>query len=174
MDSGTNPDLGALLPYLVPVLILAMVVRRSLRQRKLKAERLWIMPVLLLFVGGSALAASPPTNPILIAAVAVSLALGALAGWWRGRLTHITIDPETHDLTSRTSPIGTLLIAGLFALRYGLRMVEISHPNALPGGAAMATDVLMVFAIGMMSVQRLEMWLRCQRLIAGAARTKMI
>jgi hypothetical protein len=167
-----SPDFNQLLPYLLPIVVLALIVRRSLRARKLKAERLWIMPVLLLFVGGSALLASPPAGPVSIGAVAASLAAGALAGWWRGRLTHITIDPETHDLTSRTSPVGMLLVAGLFAVRYGLRMVELDRPSALPGGAALATDALLVFAIAMMAVQRLEMWLRCQRLIAEAVRAK--
>jgi hypothetical protein len=167
-----EPNIGPALPYLVPLLILVMIVRRSLRERKLKAERLWIMPVLLLFVGASTLYASPPTTPIGFATVGATLALGGLAGWWRGRLTHITIDPATHDLTSRTSPIGMLLVAGLFAARYGVRMIELQHPNALPGGAALIADGLITFAVAVTAVQRLEMWLRCQRLIAEAVRAK--
>ncbi|MDR3511316.1 MAG: DUF1453 family protein [Caulobacteraceae bacterium] len=167
-----DPNLNQTLPYLVPILVLVLVVRRSLRERKLKAERLWVMPVLLLFVGGSSLVNAPPQTPLAIAVVAVGLALGAAAGWWRGRLTHITIDPATHELTSRTSPVGVLLVAGVYALRYGLRMVELQHPNALPGGASVVADALMIFAIATMAVQRLEMWLRCQRLVAEAVKAK--
>jgi hypothetical protein len=167
-----QPDLNHLLPYLIPVLVLALVVRRSLRQRKLRAERLWIMPVVLLLVGGASLAASPPVTPLAIGVVVASLALGAAAGWWRGRLTHITIDPETHDLTSRTSPIGVLLVFGLFMARYAVRMVELQHPAALPIAAGVVADGLMTFAIAMMAVQRLEMWLRCRRLLADAVQAK--
>ena len=168
-----NSDLTQFAPYLLPALILVLVVRRSLTERKLKAERLWVMPVLLLAVGGWALYASPPVNPLAIGAVTAALALGVLAGWWRGRLPRITIDPATHNLTSKTSPIGTLLIAGLYLLRYGVRAYEVDHPAALPGGAALITDALMVFAIGMLSVQRLEMWLRCRRLLAEAKAAKV-
>jgi hypothetical protein len=167
-----EPDLGQTLPLLLPALVLALVVRRSLRERKLKAERLWVMPVLLLLVAGSSLYSTPPTTPWAIGAVLVAVALGAVAGWWRGRLTHITIDPATHDLTSRTSPLGVLLVGGLYILRYGLRYYGLQHPSVLPGGSVAIADALMALAIVMVAVQRLEMWLRCQRLIADAVRAK--
>lgn len=162
-----QPDLGHALPLLLPALILALVVRRSLRERKLKAERLWVMPVLLLVIAGGSLYATPPTSPVAIGATLGAVALGAIAGWWRGRLTHITVDPATHDLTSRTSPWGVLLIGGLYILRYGIRWYGMQHPDALPGGSTAVADALMALAIVMVAVQRLEMWLRCQRLIAG-------
>jgi hypothetical protein len=161
-------DTSHLLPYLIPIAILALVVRRSLRSRKLKAERLWVMPAFLLLVGLSVLVASPPVTPVAIAVVVGALAVGAAAGWWRGRLTHITVDPATHELTSRASPVGVILIAGLYLLRYGLRMVELKNPNAIPGGAALVTDGLTLFGIGMLALQRLEMWLRCRHLLADA------
>ena len=162
------PEVQQMLPYLLPVLLLALVLRRSLRERKLQAERLWIMPMLLLAIGGMSLIASWPGTLLALTVVLIALLLGSTIGWWRGRLTHITVDPETHDLTSRTSPVGVLLIGGVFAVRYALRVYEVSHPAALPGGATLGADALLIFAIGMMSVQRLEMWLRCQRLIAEA------
>jgi hypothetical protein len=168
MDPGLTP----LLPYLLPLLALVLIVRRSLRRRRLKAERLWVMPVLLLAIAGSSLAASPPAASSAVAAVVAAAALGALAGWWRGRLTHIAVDPATHELTSRTSVVGALLVAGLFAVRYGLRMIELQRPAALPGGAGLATDALMAFAVAMVAVQRLEMWLRSRRLVAEAVRAK--
>jgi len=167
-----EPNLSQTLPYLLPLLVLVMIVRRSLRHRRLRAERLWVMPVLLLFVAGSTLSASPPAGVVALGAIGAALALGAAIGWWRGRLTHIAVDPETHDLTSRTSAIGAILVAGLFAVRYGLRMLELRDPAAIPGGAALITDVLMVFAVALTAAQRLEMWLRCQRLLAEAVKAK--
>ena len=167
-----NPDLAHLLPYLIPIALLALVLRRSLRHRKLNADRLWVMSAILPLLGVVILYQSPPKTMVGVIAIAAALALGAAAGWWRGRLTTITVDPETHALTSRTSSLGVLLIAGLFALRYGLRMVEVQNPGAIPGGAGLATDVLMVFGIGMMAVQRLEMWLRAERLLKEARAAK--
>jgi hypothetical protein len=158
-------DPNKLLPFLLPALFLAIIVRRGLRERSLKVDRLWVTPVVLLMVAGSALYANPPTTPLSYAVVAVALALGAAIGWWRGRLTRITVNPETEELTSRTSPIGVLVIAGIFLIRYGLRYLMEKNPSVVPGGAPVATDGLMMLAIGAMAVQRLEMWIRAQRLL---------
>jgi Protein of unknown function (DUF1453) len=163
-----TPDIQQMLPYLLPVLLLVLVLRRSLRERKLKAERLWIMPVLVLAIGAMSLIASWPGTLLAVIVILAALLLGSTIGWWRGRLTHIAIDPTSHELTSRASPVGVLLIGAVFAARYALRVYEVSHPTSLPGGAALGADALLVFAIGAMAVQRLEMWLRCQRLIAVA------
>lgn len=161
-------DTQRLLPLLIPVLILAIIIRRGLRDRKVKVERLWVLPALLLLVAGSSLYAAPPKHVLAAGVEALALALGAAAGWWRGRLTNITINPETHELTSRTSPFGVLLIAGLFLVRFGLRYEAQTNPGVIPGGAGLVTEALLVLAIGMMATQRLEMWLRCQRLLAEA------
>ena len=112
-----TPDMQQMLPYLLPVLLLALVLRRSLRERKLQAERLWIMPMLLLAIGGMSLIASWPGTLLALTVVLIALLLGSTIGWWRGRLTHITVDPETHDLTSRTSPVGVLLIGGVVTVQ---------------------------------------------------------
>jgi hypothetical protein len=119
---------------------------------------------------------------IAIAGLIVVLGLGGLAGWFRGRFTQISVDPDSHELTSKASPVALVLIAGLFVLRYGLRLyVEqdgaAGSPGRLNAGAAALTDGLLLFSVGVVGVQRLEMWLRARRLLADsiaakAARTK--
>jgi hypothetical protein len=166
-------DPNKLLPLLLPVLILALIVRRGLRERRLNADRLWVLPLLLLFVAGSSLYAAPPTSAFGYAVVAISAALGAVAGWWRGRLTNIVVNPDSHELTSRTSPIGVIVIAAIYLLRYGVRYLMQANPTAVPGGATLATDALMVLAIAMIAVQRLEMWLRAEQLLKSARAAKI-
>ncbi len=160
-----------LLPYLIPVLILLLIVRRGMTARQIKIERMWVMPVLLLFAGASMFASAQVPGVMIIGELAAALAGGAVVGWYRGRLTHITIDPATHDLTSKTSPVGVVLIAVLFAARYGIRLafpeVGSSHASLASQAGAIA-DTLALFGIGAMVVQRLEMWLRCRRLLAEA------
>ena len=119
--SGMDPQTAKLLPILLPVLILALVLRRNLQPRPLQIERMWLYPAILIFLLGSALYESPPTTMLAIGFLAVGLVLGAAAGWYRGRLTRITIDPETHALTSQASMWGTVLVVALIVVRYGLR-----------------------------------------------------
>jgi Protein of unknown function (DUF1453) len=163
---------GPLLPYLLPLLFLMLIVRRGMTARKIKIERMWVMPALLILAGASLFTAAQVPSPLIMAELAAALAGGGVVGWYRGRLTHITIDPATHDLTSRTSPVGVVLIAVLFAARYGIRVAFPSagyeHPGSLGSQAGAIADALALFGIGAMVVQRLEMWLRCRRLLAEA------
>jgi hypothetical protein len=160
-----------LLPYLLPVLILLLIVRRGMTARQIKVERMWVMPALLTFAGASMFASAQTPSLMIVAELAAALAGGAVVGWYRGRLTHITIDPATHDLTSKTSPVGVVLIAVLFAARYGLRLafpdLGAAH-GSLSSQAVAIADALALFGIGALVVQRLEMWLRCRRLLAEA------
>jgi hypothetical protein len=167
-----QPDTAHLAPLLVPLLILVILVRRSLRERRVKVERLWLAPVLLVMVAGTTLYAAPPKSLMGGLVVALGLGVGAAMGWWRGRLTNVSVNPETHELTSRTSPIGVLLVAGLFVLRYALRYGAESRSIEIPGGATLLTDALLLFAVGTVSAQRLEIWLRCQRLLTAARASK--
>lgn len=154
--------------YLVPLIAVAMVVLRNSRERRLKVERLWISPVLFLALTALILANQPTPGAAMLALEAAALALGALAGWWRGRLTRIAVDPATHALTSKTSPLGMLLILGLFAVRYGLRSLGAQTAGALHVSALLLTDVLMLLAVGIVCAQRLEIALRARRLLNEA------
>ena len=106
--------------YLVPLGIAAVViVARNSRPRQLKIERLWMMPAIYLVLMTGALAeAPPPITPVSIAILAAAFVLGAAIGWQRARFTQIHIHPETHELTSRASPIGLVFILGVLVVRY--------------------------------------------------------
>ena len=158
--------------YLIPLIAVAMIVLRNARERRLKVERLWISPLLFLAITASEFASHPPPGPALLAADLVVLALGALAGWWRGHLTRITVDPESHALTSRTSPLGMLLILALFAVRYGLRSFGAQTAGMMHVSAAAITDALMLLAVGIVCTQRREMALRATRLLNEARLAK--
>jgi hypothetical protein len=166
----TDPYAG-LIPYLVPLLVVLLILRRALRPRRLRVEYLWVLPTLLLLVTLAGVIARPP-GPVIAAVMAAALAVGAVAGWWRGRLTTITVDPETHALTSQPSRLGVILIAALFAARYGLRIYLVQSGQVGRSGfgqhAAAATDGLLLLSVGLVCTQRLEMWLRARRLLAEA------
>ena len=175
-----DPNTAKLLPILIPVLILVLVLRRNLQPRPLQIERMWLYPAILVFLLGSSLYESPPTTALAIGFLAGGLVLGAAAGWYRGRLTRITIDPDPHALTSQASMWGTVLVVGLIVVRYGLRaylmggldMTAAPHHGGLGGTAIAATDALLAFTVGMMGTSRLEMWMRASKLLADAQAAK--
>src|SRR5665213_3291445 len=102
--SGDTSSLSFLIPIGVAVLI---VVLRNSRPRKLNVERLWVYPaILVVMLGGSLAAAPPPVTVTGMSLLVGGFLIGALLGWQRGRFTRIEIDPATHALTARASPIG--------------------------------------------------------------------
>ncbi|HTX50356.1 MAG TPA: DUF1453 domain-containing protein [Caulobacteraceae bacterium] len=164
--SSGGSSLGALIPIAV---VVGIVLLRNSRPRRLRIESLWILPVVYVLLLASSLAAAPPpVTPVSIGLLALGFVLGAAIGWQRGRFTRIDIHPETHDLTSRQSMIGIVFILAIFAVRYGARDFLAANASSLHLPVVAALDALLVLAIAMLSVQRLEVWLRASRMLAEA------
>jgi len=161
------PPAGAA-TLVVPLIVVALVVLRNLRARRLRVETLWIGPVMILALVGLALSQEGVPSPAMLALDLAALAVGALLGWWRARFTKITVDPQTHQLTSQASPVGMLVILGIFALRYGLRYYAMQNANALPLPVNGIADAALVISVGLVCAQRLEIALRATRLLNEA------
>ena len=68
------------LPLLVPLIAAAILIARNSRGRKLRIERLWIYPAVIGVLALMLVAATPPTAPLTILALAMVTALGAGIG----------------------------------------------------------------------------------------------
>jgi hypothetical protein len=74
----------------------------------------------------------------------------------------------THVITSKVSPFGMLLILGIFALRYLVRMAAPSEASVLHVTALDLTDSFLLMAVGLVSAQRIEWLIRARRMLAEA------
>ena len=162
---ATYPAGPVWLPYVMMAAFMGLAMLRGSRPRKLSVNRLWIMPTVLLAAAVLVFSQQAMPSPWMIAIHIVALALGALAGWWRGRLTHIEVDAESGEMTSRTSPIGMVFLGALVMLRYAARDLVTANAGTLHVDAIQIADVFLAFAIGLVSAQRLEMWLRARRMV---------
>ncbi|HTK33911.1 MAG TPA: CcdC protein domain-containing protein [Caulobacteraceae bacterium] len=165
-----HPD-ARLLSYLVMALaaagVLALRMRRLSRARPLRLERLWIAPALLIVAMALLLVQAPPRSsdwPWL----ALALAIGGGLGWVRGGTMAIAVDEKTHALNVRASPVAILFLVGLVVIRTGLRGALVGNGSVLHLSTALVTDVFLMFAVGLLGMQRLEMAIRARRLLAVA------
>jgi hypothetical protein len=167
---NTYPAGGGAGPWvlIIPLIVIGLVILRNSRARRLRVEALWIMPTVLIALTVLMLVAQPLPHPRALIAAGAALAVGVAIGWWRGRLTNITVDPETHALTSKASPVGMLLILGVFALRYLLNSFRTETAGVLHMSVMEITDVLMLLVVGIVCTQRLEMALRASRMVADS------
>lgn len=145
------------------VIVMALRLRKAGQMRPLKLGNLWVVPALYLAVTVMMFAQLPPTGWVAIASV-IGLAVGAAVGWQRGKMMHIHVDPETHALNQKASPAAMLFLVALIVIR----MLGKGLLGAEGVSTAMLTDPLIAFALGMFTLQRVEMYLRAKRLLEEA------
>jgi hypothetical protein len=161
------------LKTVVPIVVIAVVLTlrlRSMRKvRPLDPNKLWILPAFLVLLAAATLWTNPP-GTIGLSIAAVALVAGGLLGWQRGRLIRIERDPASGELTQRASPAAMILLVAIIAARFATR----SYFDATPGAdgkmseqALIATDALLLFAVGLIAVTRIELALRARGILAG-------
>jgi uncharacterized membrane protein SirB2 len=160
----------------IPIAIaMGLVILRNSRARRLRIEAMWVAPVIIVVMIGLALVAESRAtvgrggltiSPLSLGLDIAAITVGALLGWWRARFTNITIDPVSHELTSRASPIGMLVILCVLVIRTGIR--TYATQGALGELGPPIADALLVLSVGLVCAQRLEIFLRATRLLNEA------
>jgi membrane protein CcdC involved in cytochrome C biogenesis len=148
----------------VIVVIMALRMRRMGQMRPLKLETLWVVPVMYGVVAALMFFTMPPVGGVALATLA-GLAIGCVVGWQRGKMMQIHVDPTTHALNQKASPAAMFFLIALIVVRMGAKTILGQESNVSP---AMLTDPLIAFALGMFTLQRLEMYLRAKRLLEEA------
>ena len=100
--------------------------------------------------------------------IALVFAVGGAVGWQRGRMMTITVDPVTHDLNQQASPAAMILLVGLVVIRLGLRSVLTEEASVLHLTVNFITDAFVILGVGLLTVTRLEMFLRARKLLIEA------
>jgi hypothetical protein len=159
--------LTAVLPFVIIAVVVGLRLRSMSRERPLKIETLWVVPVIYLVLVGWMLFALPPTVAGW-ALVAVGIVIGAVLGWHRAKMIRIERNPETGELRQKASPLAMLLLVALIVLKLGARAIFGETAATQPGSSAMLlTDAFIGFALGLLSATRLELYLRAKQLLAG-------
>lgn len=162
-----------LIPLVMIPIVLALVLLRNRRPRPLNVNLMWITPLLVTLLIGFGLwgmsqgdATHRPFAPLDWLILAVGLGLGSAFGWQRGRMTTITRRADG-GLEAQASPLGLILIVAILALRQALRPWMEVHAADWHVSPVAIQDAFLLFAAGMVVVQRVEMWLRARAISAG-------
>jgi NAD/NADP transhydrogenase beta subunit len=171
MDQLQPRLLGYLVVAAIFAVALAFRMRRMARARPLKLERLWIIPAMLVAIAGVTLYQLPP-HPADWPWLILALAVGGGLGWLRGSLMKVEIDPGTHAMNMRTSPGAMIFIVALLFMRMGLRTTLAEHAAEWRLSPALITDALLLFAVGLIVVQRVEIFIRGARMLREARQAR--
>lgn len=161
-------------PLIVLLVMLPIILLRNRAPRTLRPKWMWVTPAVVLPLIGLGLwgtsmepgADHTPFGVVSWLILIVGFTLGCVAGWWRGKMTTI----EKHadgTLKAQASPLGIILIVGLMLGRGALRSVLEPHAAAWHLNALAIADAFLLFVVGMIVVQRVEMFIRACRVQAG-------
>jgi hypothetical protein len=152
--------------FVVPLLVFALILRRSLRERKVRTTRMWLYPAILGVAALYTMAHEPMPGLAAIAGFVGAAVAGAGLGYLRARHQQFKLDPSTGEISSRATPLGTILIGVFFLARFGLEFFTHARdmPHAL--GLQRATDAGLIFAFALMVAQRWEISRRARALRA--------
>src|ERR1051325_9572029 len=167
-------------PYLIPALVIALVALRLIRNkpRKVKPNRLFVLPVVLTLAVIFTLTETSAPGSLWIAIYLVAACMGAGVGYLNGRHRDFTLDAENGEIMSRATPIGTIIFGALFAVRFGLKLVfpQLNGggtpygpppPNLHPAASVIGwTDAGLVFSTALLLATAATTWWRTRHLIA--------
>lgn len=137
---------------------------RNAKARPLSVVTMWIVPALLLaMMVGVTFVSHLGTIDYLW--VVLLFALGGALGWQRGRLMPIHVDPETGRPMVKTSPAALIFIVALMAVRFVGRSFLESHATDWHINPMLVSDCFLAFAVGLLGVARVEMFIRARRLV---------
>lgn len=169
-----------LIPLIVIAVVLPLVLLRNRRPRTLRPKWMWVVPVLIVVLIGFGLwgmtfadPAHTPFRALDWAILAAGLALGVAAGWQRGRMVMIHQEPDG-TLKAQASPLGLILIVALLLGRQGLRAVLEPHAAEWGLNVLAVQDAFMLLAVGLVVAQRVEMYIRARRIMAGKADSHVV
>jgi hypothetical protein len=154
-------------PYLVPLVIAALVLRRMIKTQKsrpVRFWRLWLIPSILVFIALATLFSSFPGFIALLFMVLAAAAGGAL-GWFRVHTLQFSTDPETGAVHSKGTPLSAVLFVGLFAARWGLKSVFQDTGLAAATSFVHWTDAGLMFTASLLAAQSAHTWVRARAVL---------
>jgi hypothetical protein len=163
-------DWHALSPYLFPLLIAALLLRRTLRAQKartVRMTRLWLFPILLLLTTAMSLAKEPSPGILVVIAFVVACLAGGAIGWYRVHTLEFSLDTESGKVSARATRLGALLIVGLIALRYLADLAMRKLGLTTGANLVRASDATLIFSTSMFVARSAHTWIRARALLAA-------
>jgi hypothetical protein len=164
-----------LFPFIPLAIVVLIVLRRAGRSQRVRTQRLWITPLLGVAAVVATLAREPVPGAVAVGILAFAAAIGIGAGYLRALHTQLAVDQETGSVSSKATPIGTILIVIFLLVRVGLDYAinggwkpgppRFINPSSHGVDLFRLADAAVVFATAMMLSQRIEIWRRAQMLL---------
>jgi hypothetical protein len=97
-----------------------------------KPDSLWRYPIIIAVLAGLTLSRSHAPGLIAIGSYLVAAGAGGALGWFTAQHVELTLDPGTGTIMSKPTPVGTVITAAAFLLKFAIDF----YMNGGPGNGA--------------------------------------
>ncbi|HEX4534290.1 MAG TPA: hypothetical protein VH000_08660 [Rhizomicrobium sp.] len=124
-------------PYIVPAVVVLIMARRLMRNsaRKVRTSRIFLLPAVVTVATIATLYSSPMPGLLWLVVYVVAAIAGAVVGFLTAHHQEFTLDYDTGTIMSKATPVGSILVAVLFAARFGLKFL-LPQINGSPYSAS--------------------------------------
>jgi len=124
-------------PYIVPAIVVIIMARRLMnnKPRKVKTSRIFVLPLVVAVATVTTLYSSPLPGALWLIVYAGALIAGVVVGFLSAHHQEFSLDYDTGEIMSKATPVGTTLVAALFAARFGLKFL-LPQINGSPYSAS--------------------------------------
>ncbi|TXK86133.1 DUF1453 family protein [Paenibacillus sp. N3.4] len=117
-------------------IVLIIVLLRMGREKEIQPSRMWITPVLFIWLAYSSISQSFSLTIASFLLYIVFLAVGLGVGTWRGKMDKVRVNPASGKITSQSSIGSIILFMSVMFLRllagyWGKEHALVSLSNAL-------------------------------------------
>jgi hypothetical protein len=156
------------------VVVMAVRVSRSSKAQPMNLGTFWIMPAVLTLLLGGGVVAMLGFGNVDVGAGAAAILAGCLVGggavgWFRGRFMNIEIDAATKKPMMRASSMAFVVLGVLYVARTGAKLLLFADADPKAPETILLNADFMLFALGILSIARVEMFLRARRLLQAAS-----
>ncbi|MGE7129880.1 hypothetical protein [Lysinibacillus xylanilyticus] len=141
--------------YLV---VFVVIILLMLREKQIRPTRMWITPILLIWIMCSSILNSDKLTPISFILYFICLIIGLGIGIWRGKLEKIRVNHERGIVTSQSSVAGVIVFLGILLLR--LLAANWGKEHALIA----LTNAIMFIPLGSVCARRYIIYMRYKQL----------
>jgi len=153
-------------------LVGAIVWFRNRKPRRLRVNRLWIIPATVVAAISAGLVFGRPPDAafywVETVIGAAGLVAGPTAGWWRGSLMRLDVDREDRTIKAQVSPAGLVFMLALLAVRRGIEVLVETGTLVLPFNPLIVVQSLLLFVAATVVAQRITLWIRARRSLRAA------
>lgn len=145
------------------IFVLLIIVLLQLRERALNRNKLWLLPVLMLYISLSAFEKVNHFQMIDLLTIVALTFLGLIIGGIRGSLYRIRFDDQSQQLMRKGSVLTVLILFALIFAKVVIEKMTISGSTEHLFSVIQAGFFFELF--GSISGRNLALWLRSGRLV---------